>query len=161
MESIDVEEAYRRYFPVIQDKCARMLRDSIEAHDLAQETFTRLWVHRKDLRDAQAVLAWTYRTATRLAVDRLRRNETARAALADCEPAAGGGLPLNEQLEARQMLQDIFQRMKRRDLEVLLLSRFDGLTQLEVAELLGISERSVRRTLQRVDAQLRKAKERA
>lgn len=152
----DVEEAYRRYFPVIRAKCARMLRDPSEAHDLAQETFTRLWMRKETLRDPEAVLSWVYRTSTRLAVDRLRRRE---ATAGTTEHALLGASP-DPQIEARDTLRVLFQRLKTRELEVLLLTRGDGLTQSEVAQVLNLSERTVRRILERVDGQVGRMKER-
>lgn len=74
MRHDDVESTYQRYYPVIWAKCRRMLRDPAEAQDLAQETFARLWASRDSLHDSEAALGWVYRTATRLAVDRLRHH---------------------------------------------------------------------------------------
>jgi len=41
-----IEHTYRRYFALIRGKCTRVLGDTSEAEDVAQETFTRLWWHR-------------------------------------------------------------------------------------------------------------------
>src|SRR5262245_12349317 len=117
MDAPDLEEAYRRYFPVIRAKCSRMLRDSTEAQDLAQETFARLWAGRASLRDADAVLAWIYRTATRLAVDRIRRDHVVSSTLVAAQVSATAD-PTRE-LEARQELKLVLRRFGKRELEVL------------------------------------------
>lgn len=154
MDPQSLEKTYRRFFPVIVAKCARMLRDSAEAQDLAQETFTRLWAKRASLRDDDAVLAWIYRTATHLALDRIRRDRVAAAALLfdDAEPPNESA-----RAEARQALKLLVVRLDDRELEALVLSRVDGLTHRQIGEVLGTSDRTVRRILVQADVGIRDA----
>lgn len=148
-----VKEAYRRYFPIIVRKSGRMLRDASEAQDLAQETFLRLWRSRLDLRDAAATTAWLYRTCTRLALDRLRvrpadGTEELGEAIASPDPSA------EDRSHHRAMLEEIWRRFPQEEIEAAILSRVDGLNHQEIGEVLGISERTVRRLLARIDARL-------
>jgi RNA polymerase sigma-70 factor, ECF subfamily len=157
MSSLDVEHAYRRYYPVIREKCARMLRDPAEAQDVAQETFTRLWSDRDRLRDADAVASWIYRTSTRLAVDRYRRTsrqgELPEGELAADEPNAA------LQLETRRMLMRIANDVPKDELEVAILGRIDGLDQNEIASVLGCSDRTVRRLVHKLETRLSRMRE--
>lgn len=141
----DVEWAYRRYFPALRQKCLRMLADPTEAQDVAQEAFTRLWERRLDLRDVDRVTAWLYRTSTRLAVDRLRARR--RAVHTDIETPGSTSDAPDRVAESRQILTQLAQSLSREHLELLVLWRVDGLEQSEIAELLGTSERTVRRRL--------------
>ncbi len=160
MSTLDVEHAYRRYFPVIREKCARMLRDPAEAQDVAQETFTRLWSDRARLRDADAIASWIYRTSTRLAVDRYRRTSRigelpAADDVATSEPDAA------QQLETRRTLARIAEHVPADELEVAILSRIDGLSQDEIARVLGCSDRTVRRLVQKLESRLSRLRESA
>src|SRR5688572_14300759 len=74
-----VEQMYRTYFATIRAKCTRMLGDTHEAEDVAQETFVRLWRDGAALDDPYRVSGWIYRTATRLAIDLLRGRRYRRA----------------------------------------------------------------------------------
>ncbi len=40
---IDLDHLYAAWFPLIREKCRRVLADRGEAEDVAQETFIRLW----------------------------------------------------------------------------------------------------------------------
>lgn len=151
MRAVDLEETYRRYYPVIWAKSARMLRDPVAAQDVAQETFTRLWDSREQLRDEDAVLAWVYRTATRLAVDRIRSR--GRSLLLATAPVRVQP-DLEQPIQARDQLQKLSQWLRPAELEVLVLCRVDGLTHVEAAGVLQSSERTVRRLLRRADARL-------
>lgn len=147
-ESVEVEEAYRRLWPIIRAKCARMLADVNEAEDVAQATFERLWRAELAERDPKTVTAWIYRTSTRLAIDRLRQ----RRRWAGVEEVERMDHTLLDRTIAKSALARIAQRVPADELEAVVLHRFDGLTQPEVAELLGVSERTVRRTLARFDS---------
>src|SRR3954465_12942683 len=134
----DVEEAYRRYFPTIVRKSRRMLRNSSDAQDLAQETFLRLWRSRLDLRDAAATTAWLYKTCTRLALDRLRspaRTAEGSAELTDAI-ASPDGAPA-ERSPHRAMLDEVVARFPQDEVEAAVLSRVDGLNHKEIGEVLG------------------------
>ncbi len=147
---------YARYFPAILAKCARMLASREEAEDVAQETFIRLWRELGAMRDVRAVTAWVYRTSTRLAIDRLR--ERKRRAQVVIEPSPGRD---EESATAtRQWLQMIARAMPKDELSLLILHRVDHLTQEEIAELLGCSDRHVRNLLQRADQRLSSVKRR-
>jgi RNA polymerase sigma-70 factor (ECF subfamily) len=136
-----------------------MLGDFAEADDVAQETFVRLWRANLAADDRRTVLAWIYRTGTRLAIDRLR--ERSRMATADEEAVAlvhlGTSAPDGEDaLATRRSLEVLARRLPADELEVALLFRIDGLTQAEIAEVARVSERTVRRCLQRLDERVAK-----
>ena len=153
LATAEIEHTYRQYFQIVRAKCARMLRDPAEAQDVAQETFARLWIHRADIADSQAVTAWLYRTSTRLAVDSYRRNRGREPLDAQREEVArppGAA----DRLHAVRVLERIAGRAPPRELEVAILSRIDELTQDEVAEVTGMSSRTVRRLLSKFDGRL-------
>lgn len=159
MADLDVEQAYRRYFPVIREKCSRMLRDPAEAQDVAQETFTRLWSERGSLRAPDGVASWIYRTSTRLAIDRYR--QAARTGEGEPDDAAGPETSTDpsRQAQTRQLLARLSARVPPRELEVAVLSRLDGLNHQEIGVVLGMSDRSVRRLLRRFEEHLGRLQE--
>jgi RNA polymerase sigma-70 factor (ECF subfamily) len=131
-----------------------MLRHGDDAQDVAQETFIRLWKSGLDLEDPRRVTAWVYRTATHLAVDRIRRRGIGTEVQGlDADMAVPGG---DERVQTRQLLLKLAAKIPADELEVAFLDRVDGLTQPESAEVLGISERTVRRMLTRLDERLAK-----
>ena len=152
----EIAEIYQRFFPLIRAKCARMLRNEADAQDLAQETFTRLWETRSRIRDPDATLAWIYRTATRLAVDRTRRRLEISDEVVESLP---DGRDLCTQTAAQLDLRRLTHRLKPQELEIFILSRGDGFTQKEIAELLKLSDRTVRRILVQIDAKIARQKE--
>lgn len=148
-----VEQTYRKYFGLIRAKCRRVLGDGHEAEDVAQETFMRLWQSQHDVaNDPRSVTAWIYRTATRLAIDQLRRRRAAPAL--DSLPSPSDAGNPEESLAARRAIAELSTELTPEELEVAVLCRIDGLGHREIAEVTGVSERTVRRLLQRVDERL-------
>lgn len=149
----DLQLAYRRYFPLIREKCRRILPDPEEAQDVAQETFIRLWSTRLQDQDPRRMTAWIYRTATRLAIDRMRRRRARPEVVVDeLEHGDGGGWERHAEL--RSELNAWAHALPQDELEVALLSRLDRLTHPEIADVMGCSERTVRRLLTRFDARV-------
>jgi RNA polymerase sigma-70 factor (ECF subfamily) len=148
----DLASFFQEAFPVIRAKCARMLGDGEEAADIAQETFLRLWSSGVAGEPAAAKMRWIYQTSTRLAIDHLRRRR-----LGVEVPALEGGdmaataPDADAVIAARQWLARLGAALSRAELEVMILSRCDRMTQEEVAEVTAMSSRSVRRILARID----------
>jgi RNA polymerase sigma-70 factor (ECF subfamily) len=149
-----VDALYRRYFSVIREKCRRMLSDPQEAEDVAQETFTRLWHRGPSSGSSDALLPWIYATSTRLAVDRLRRRRIARrldAGLSDGQLTTEGP---DTALATRELLERLARSLSEKELAVAILLRIDGLTQPDAARTLRMSERTIRRLVNRLDARI-------
>jgi RNA polymerase sigma-70 factor (ECF subfamily) len=152
----DVRSAYAQLMPPIQAKCRRLLGRTAAAEDVAQETFLRFWrTGRHDTRDLRAAMAWLYRTCTHLAIDLLR--ERRRFDVSDGDDAARA-LPCTVDLaawtEARATIAEIARAVPDDELAVAILCRVDGVSQPEAAEVLGITERTVRRRLVRFDGRI-------
>lgn len=152
----EVEPVWR-YFPLVREKCRRVLFDAEEANDVAQETFIRLWKSDLPEGDVRRVTAWLYRTATRLSIDRLRERLVRQRGV----DAPTFAPDLERLAQSRQLLARLSTVAPPEELEAAVLDRLDGLTQPEVAEVLGVSERTVRRLLSRFDARVATLQEHA
>jgi RNA polymerase sigma-70 factor (ECF subfamily) len=157
-----ITAAYRTYFPLLVRKCTRVLGDGHEAEDVAQETFIRFTESGLLVGDPRSVTAWLYRTSTRLAIDRLRSR---RREQREPDPAALSLLSSVDTPEASAELSALLRRLlasaPEAELVAALLSRIDGLTQPEVADVMQVHERTVRRLLARFDERLARLHERS
>jgi RNA polymerase sigma-70 factor, ECF subfamily len=152
LDGASFEDCYRRVFPLVLAKCRRMLRGHSDATDVAQEVFLRLWQHRELIQDQQALTAWLYQTSTRLVIDRARRRTLSRESLLHLETVALGEAEQSseERFVSRQDLRAVV-GFPAKELEAAMLNRFDRLTHPEIAEVMGVGERTVRRLLTRFD----------
>nr|WP_232071661.1 RNA polymerase sigma factor [Paraburkholderia pallida] len=135
----------------------RMLGDRMEAEDVAQETFMRIWKQAPHWRTGEAKFdTWLHRVALNLCYDRLRgRRETPADTLPDeADPAAAP----EQQLEARtrdERVRAALAALPVRQREALVLTYYQELSNLEAASLMGISVDALESLLARARRTLR------
>jgi RNA polymerase sigma-70 factor, ECF subfamily len=143
----------------VRAKCRRLLGDTSAAEDATQETFVRLLRSEPSLTetaDARVVLAWLYRTCTRIAIDMLRERRRRPLDAVAHEPSTCS-TDLAAALEARSALARIGSETPYEELAAVVLCRVDALTQPEAAQVLNVSERTVRRLLDRFDERIKRS----
>ena len=127
----------------------RFLREESEAEDNVQDTLLRLWTIREKLDEVRSVQALTYAICKNLCVSKLRKrkvipmelNEEIR--LISTHDSAW----MLEEKENAQWLEDNIAELPFSQMQILRMSQQDGLGNNEIAEVLGISEVTVRTAL--------------
>jgi RNA polymerase sigma-70 factor, ECF subfamily len=134
-----------------------MLGDAAEAEDVAQEAFLRLWRNAGQLEMGPGgVRPWLRRVVSNLCIDRMRagRNTTVTDELPE-QPVRASQL---ESLEARDLqlrVQTALAALPERQRAALVLFHFEGLSQIEVGEALGVSDEAVESLLSRARRSLK------
>ncbi len=127
----------------------RVLHDRAEAEDVAQETFLRLWKDAGRYEPKARVGAWLHRIAYHLCIDRLRRSRERPCEDFDQERASqepGGLLVRKRQVSAvEQALASLPERQR----AAISLVHFQGLTNIEAAEVLGVGVEALESLLSR------------
>lgn len=135
-------ELYDRHAGHVYALTLRILRDSMLAEEATQDTFLKLWSRaRLFLAERGTLLAWLLTIARRTALDRLRL-EARRPALSDNDDPdeLWQVLPDRESdsQEARwRSMYFAVQALPREQRQVLELAYYQGLSQSEIAEILG------------------------
>lgn len=142
---------------------ARFLDDPRDIEEAVQDTFVQAWRHRAEFRGDAAVFTWLYRIATNTALMRLRRKRLGTVALhevggKDLAPLSHD--PLDRHADRLAMADRI--RSALADLPdhyriAVLLRDVEGLSNGEVADLLGLPLTTVKAHLHRGRAALRTA----
>ena len=154
----DFEALFHRYFPAVYGILVRLVRDRVEAEELAIEVFWRLSKRPAVWFFSRPVAPWLYRTATNAGLDALRMSQRRRKYEASAPSTSSGGeLPLEKVLreESRQAVQEVLGRMKVTQAQILLL-RADGSSYKELAEALNVRASSVGTLLARAEAEFQK-----
>ena len=163
----DLRTQFAEYRPQIRRHLLAMVRDPEAAEDLTQETYGRALGQVDSLRDPKAGLAWLYRIATNAALDRIRRKAPSTVPFDDVvvgevEAAAGQERPgislIEEALERSEMsecIQDYLQGLADDYRVAILLHDVHGLTNPEVAALVGCSLPTAKIRVHRAHERLR------
>lgn len=134
----------------------RMLGDAAEAEDVAQESFLRLWRGIDTWRADAPLIHWLHRVAYNLCIDRLRRRrpvslETAPEPL---DPADGPAGTLHR-LELAEAVAHAIGQLPERQRAAVVFVHQEGLSNIQTAELMGISVEAVESLLARGRRSLR------
>jgi RNA polymerase sigma factor (sigma-70 family) len=146
-----------RKLPRLLALATRMLGDRMEAEDVAQEAFVRIWKQAPHWKEGEARFdTWIHRVALNLCYDRLRgRREDPVAELPDeADPQA---LP-DLQLEARvrdERVRTALAALPVRQREALVLNYYQELSNIEAAALMGVTVDALESLLARARRNLR------
>jgi RNA polymerase sigma-70 factor (ECF subfamily) len=140
-----------RHLPTVLAIARRMLRDDAEAEDVAQETLLRLWRNAAGLELGEGgVRPWLRRVAANLCIDRVRaqRNTSLGDALPEeIEPASQMTRLAERELGKR--VDVALQALPERQRLALTLFHYEGMSQIEVGNVMGISDEAVESLLAR------------
>jgi RNA polymerase sigma-70 factor (ECF subfamily) len=152
-----------RFRPQVHRHILAMVRNPAEAEELAQDTYARALARSAQLRDPQAALAWLYRIGTTVTLDRLRQRRPVAVALDDEEAAAAADRQrppslLESALERSEMsecVQGYLAALPDDYRVAILLHDSHGLSNPEIADLLGCSLATVKIRVHRARNRLR------
>ncbi|MEL6450739.1 MAG: RNA polymerase sigma factor [Pseudomonadota bacterium] len=136
-----------RLVPRVMAQAYKMLGDRAEAEDVAQEALVRLWRIAPDWREGEAqVTTWLYRVVANLCTDRLRKRKRAAVPLDDVADPADPGPSVETRMQdaaRRDALRAALATLPERQRLAVMLRHFDGATNPEIAERLGVSVEAV------------------
>ena len=166
----DFAAVYDDYYPKIVRYLRRLIGE-LEAEDAAQEVFVKINRSLESFRGESSLSTWIYRIATNAAMDYLRKPSSKRSP----QPTEEKDLSYDEDagpIDNTSLLDTLLIRKDMNDCireivdslpggysTVLVLSEFEGLTNSEIAEVIGISLDTVKIRLHRARTKLRKALE--
>lgn len=137
----------------------RMLRDEAEAEDVAQETMLRLWRSAEGLDVGTLGLRpWLRRVVSNLCVDRMRSGK--RLVVVEELPERAQSATQQSDLEAQDASQRVDAALKSlpdRQRTALTLFHYEGLSQIEIGQIMGISDEAVESLLARARRSLKTA----
>ena len=168
------DEAFGMLVEQYQDKIYgyvfRMLHDSDEAEDVAQEVFIRAYQNLAGFREAASFPTWLYRIATNLAIDAARARKSRRAntfsldePVETDEGEMGRQLPADrrgtvsqvESSELQRIVAEAIAQLSARLRTVITLYDIEGLSYKEIAQVLGCPVGTVKSRLFNARNQLR------
>jgi RNA polymerase sigma-70 factor (ECF subfamily) len=148
-----------RHLPMVLGIARRMLRDDAEAEDVAQEAMLRLWRNAAGLELGEGgVRPWLRRVASNLCIDRVRAQRN--TSLGDALPEEAEPASQMAQLAERDLGRRVDAALKtlpERQRLALTLFHYEGMSQIEVGNVMGISDEAVESLLARARRTLKAA----
>ncbi len=141
MDDARLAALYRRFGPAVYSRCRRILRDETLAEDATQEVFVRVLRHIDEAPDDEAALRWVYRIATNYCLNAVRDRSGQAEPVAELPEKPGDHAEdaLADRDSCLRALQSVPEKLQ----APALLYWVDGLEQTQIAEVLGVSRRTV------------------
>ncbi len=169
---ISFQQIYDEYQGKICRYLTRMVGEN-EAEDLTQEVFVKIGQALETFRGESSLSTWIYQIATNAALDRLRRSSNNRPAGEKLLPVeaitetkedeniwTGEVTVSTEQRVIRQemngCIREIIQMLPETHRSVIVLGELEGLSDAEIADILGLTLPAAKIRLHRARARLRK-----
>lgn len=170
--STELTESLATHREAILRYIRSIVRDEADAEDLVQETLLRAYDKLSSLEDPARLVPWLYRIATNVTHDRFRSASHRHRPLPLDENSGGEGAPdslklmavdstrLDKVMEQREMsscVQQYIEDLSDPHRAVVMLHDVQGLTNPEIAAMLGVSLATVKIRLHRARTKLRAA----
>ncbi len=130
-----------RLTPRVMAHAWRLLGNRTEAEDVTQEAMLRLWKQAHDWRSGEAkVTTWLYRVVANLCIDRQRRARGGAVTLDAIPEPADGRASVADAMQDRaraDALQAALDTLPTRQRQAVILRHIDGLSNPEIAEVMG------------------------
>jgi RNA polymerase sigma-70 factor (ECF subfamily) len=152
------EQLFQRWQPDVVGLCRRLLGHGGDAEDAAQDAFLRAWLARDDYSPVRPFWPWLATITRRLCIDRRRRltRETGPV-IVDLDGIEG---TTELVLEAGADLRIVFQaidELRPAERQALVLREVEGWSYQQIAAFEGVTIESVRGSLKRARASLRRS----
>ncbi|WP_245434127.1 sigma-70 family RNA polymerase sigma factor [Pseudolabrys taiwanensis] len=148
----------RRHLPAMVGLARRVLGNTADAEDVAQEAMLRVWTHAPRWQPVAAFKTWLTRIVVNLCLDRKRR-----AAWVDLEEAGDlvdrtpDAVERMETNERERQLQSAIEKLPDRQRAAIVLTYSEGMSNAQVADILDTSVSAVETLLIRGKQNLRRA----
>jgi RNA polymerase sigma-70 factor (ECF subfamily) len=161
IDRAELEALYRSYGPLVRRRARTLLGDDLEAQDAVQEVFVRVIGAMREFRGQSQPSTWLYRITTNLCLNRIRDARRRRERLARLgEGQAGRSQPSQQApVEARATLRRLLAHLPPELAEIAVYYHVDEMDQAEIANILGVSRRTIGYRLDRFRVEALKAVE--
>lgn len=165
--------AFRQLYDIhsdyIYNLCFRMLGNSDDAHEVAQDVFVALWRKAHSIRGESRLRTWLHRVAVNRSINFRKRGgvlsrmkqimsiDTEKTSLSEQLPAPASTQPDTrlESKEAKVLLAELMSDLPERQREAFLLHKLEGLSYREIAEEMGLSLPAIESLIHRAKLKLK------
>jgi RNA polymerase sigma-70 factor (ECF subfamily) len=153
-----LSQAVAERFPAVFAVARRMVGSDADAEDIAQDVFLRLWRKPPDLSAGKASLAtWLYRVTANRSIDWLRRKRPGPLEEADDVPAHEAAPDIAAAgTQVARLVDEALRSLPDRQRLALTLTYYQGLSNIEAAQVMATSVDALESLLSRARRRLRK-----
>ena len=143
-------ELYEKFAPAIFAHCRRFLQSPAAARDATQEAFVRVIARGVVLPSEEEALRYLYRVSTNVCLNLLREHNVHTRAVPTLAANMSHVSSAESGLADREFVNEVMDRCGEGGAKVAIMHYLDGMSQVEIAEILGITRRTVFNRLRKI-----------
>ena len=132
------EQLFLRYHDELYKFLWRKTHSEELSKDFLQDTFKRLWINRTKLNPAKNIKAYLYKIAHNVVIEHVRKQQREKK-----YQAQSSLNQVDESIENESHIYFAINNLPKKFKEVFILNRFEGLKYSEIAQVYGISVKTV------------------
>lgn len=152
MTPTEFNECVDEYADALYRYCIGLTRSPMDADDLVQTSFGKMWEHREGL-NKKAAKNWLYRTAYHAMIDNYRKVKRAKEYQNSQKEIA---LEMHQEIEYKDLLEQALIALTPEQKNLVLLRDYEGYTYKELCEITGLTMPNVKIILYRSRKKLKK-----
>ncbi len=153
---LDIGALYVRYEGAVRRR-VRSFVSPQDVDELVQDVFTKALEKRESFRGDSAPLTWLYRIATNLCLNRIQSSRRRRQLLSENAPAMKRLQIVRPNQETSVFLESLWRTLDNETALIGIYYFVDDLSHREIAELVGVSPRTIGNRIQSLVATAREA----
>jgi RNA polymerase sigma-70 factor (ECF subfamily) len=141
---------FEKYYPLFISFTKRLLKDEVDAEDLIQNVFMRIWVGRANLDEDKNFKNYLL-VSVRNEIYQYFRHHFRIDDTAECPEVVDTTQNIDTEISAKELekrITDVIMKMPQRRREIFNLSRLEKLSNQEISTRLGISVRTVEKHIE-------------
>ncbi len=147
------DQIFNRYWKKLYNYANKVIKDEESAQDIVQEVFVSLWQRRLTLTEVESLSSYLHGAIRFKGLGYIRSNLYKRNYAASIQSFFDEGCDsLNEQIDLKELNDVIHHEISKlppKMREIFILSRMEHLTNKEIAEKLNISDKTVKKQINR------------
>ncbi len=137
------EEMYKTHYKMLRNASENIIGDPEAAHDVVQEVFLKIWNRRSELSAILNQKAYLFKSVINSSLSYLEASKN-KVRIGDLKIESTGSADSNFMLkELQAKIQIALDSLPPKCKAIFVLSRFEGLKNKEIAEVLGLSLKTV------------------
>ncbi len=140
-KSLDIEAIYEKHKPLILRRVLRFYGQD-QAEDVVHEIFVKVMEKPNAFHGESSIATWLYRVTTNHCLNRLRNHDRRKELLRENAPTLSFRRQKASQHAAAE-LEQIWEQLNEEQRQIAVYYYVDGMTQAEIARVIGVSRRTV------------------
>lgn len=158
-DPISFEILFQQYYVRFHNFVRNLIKDTQAAEDIVQNVFMKVWINRAQLRSDQSIHNWIYVLTKHEVLNHIRDRKIYLQVEKLLIPDSSQFSAVEDMLQIRELdsrVREFVASMPEQRRRVFMMSRYRGLGNKEIAQMLGLSVRTVDRHINLALTSLRK-----